>query len=83
MPGGAWGGGGDTLLLQMWLQLFTLPPRLQAPSPSRLKILSPSASTMSFSAASSVTLKKYFSSGSLAMNLISRMKSSGSCCRRR
>lgn len=46
-------------------------------SPSRLKILSPSASTMSFSAASSVTLKKCLSSGSLAMYLISFRKVSG------
>lgn len=45
--------------------------------PSKLKMRSPSASTISFSAASSVTLKKCLSSGSLAMYLISLRKASG------
>lgn len=86
---GCLGWGKEMVFLQMWFQLFFLQPSLCSrprsgpTSPSRLKMRSPKASTMSLRAASSVTLKKYFSSGSLAMYLISRMKSSGSCCRRR
>lgn len=82
VPTNSSGSTGGALLILSDLLFLLFHFHRELGRPSREKILSPRASTMSFSADSSVTLKKCFSSGSLAMNLISLRKVSGLIPRR-